>query len=752
MPIWRIAVFNDEDTVRGEGMLKLILGAIALASVPSSLAAQGLNGITVDQPIERGKCGIGKSGDARFMICRSGDGKLVNEGQIRETPPESKSVKAPPNTTQSPATPPKNLNEPAIVIPDTGTGSLRSQPPTQRRVEIVQDVTIDDLGLDETVQKIGDMNISGCAVFSKWRSDFNVEAWNRKAPESAIFAESEFRLPVFLSDERTKELFDVPFSQWSPNQRITVSNRASSCRSDANGLRYKLSNEAGAARYELSNGRTTPAAATRKANLARVAESHAVDTAIFVNNLDGWYRTLDQRKEITSRIEAAFEQLSKAPLEPRLLSSALAVTEQRGLVGFGGDFYHLRRFSPSEIKAYYDQFLAWRESAISAAVRPVVEAVAGAEATIAGLTRIRTAMDANAVFVTLRRLAPENEAVAKILRDISSISEKVQTEALNAFNAKVSAAPDTISGAYSIDASAYEMRLAKLPIPVADLANAEDKFFRILRSAFKRFSDEVASAEPSSYRDLTKLYSKFDASEFLNGRPGTPPSFDMNKVQSELNLIKKTLDAKLNALAVKFLADFTRDVSALPNDANGKQRLTELSEPVLKFFGNDFGGAYQKVVAAKSAAIDVAIEDAECLTTIKKAGLSSSDGSLTVPTLKGSAPISRFVCKLMKNGVAVTEFKAPNMMTRLFASEISFKVLEPNQLPARFVGKEVDINGQKILYISKRIEDVSNNVKDITLDDWRLIVAAVVAPEEIPGMLEMQRLNDFLNGVNTRRR
>jgi hypothetical protein len=710
-------------------------------------STQGLAGVTVDKPIARGECGVGVRGEDRFMICRGNDGRLVNEGLIKDAPATGAPAANAPTLRQAPAPSrpqaPAVQSAPAVARPQEPP----SQPqPQTRRVETVVEATIDDLPIDDTVQKIGAMQINGCAVFSKWRDGFSVDAWNRRDPVASIFSGSEFRIPAFLSDGKTRELFDVPYSEWTPNQRQAVENRATSCNQEAYTVRQKLDNEYHRALNEVRNGRASASIATRAMALLRIGQSHVESTDVFRSGLASWNRTFDNRKEMLAQIEMAFDELSKTPLTPNLLGNLIPVTEPRSLGNLNG-FRNLRLFSPEETKAMFDRFIAWRDDAIGKALQPVVAAVSAAPATLSGLAAVRAAADASPIYVTLQRIAPENAGFAKVAGDIKVLSDKVQEDATKAFNATVAAAPLTMAGAIAIEKSAVEIRQARLPVSPADWSAAEDKHATAIRAALSQVATEVRSFDANSYRDVPKLKARLDA--VFAGSPGRAPMtvFGSGKFERDFADAEKAINEKLTSLATRLLPEFTKDVTALPNTEDGRRRLEAMGKPVTEFFG-PVGGSFGKVIQAKNEAIGAAVKAETCRTTIKAAGISASDGARLVPTLKGTVPMSQFICGLIDEGSSVTEFKAPNMFTGLFASEISFKFTARNQLPLRIIGKEADVSGQKIVYMDRIVEDVSNKTTNLSSDEWREFVTRAATPEDAPGAAEMRRLNSELNRLH----
>lgn len=183
--------------------------------------------------------------------------------------------------------------------------------------------------------------------------------------------------------------------------------------------------------------------------------------------------------------------------------------------------------------------------------------------------------------------------------------------------------------------------------------------------------------------------------------------------------------------AAKLLAKFTKDGSFSPTYADDLQRIAELSGPTSKSVHNRSRNTNLKVATEESVAIDSTIKDSECLAAVKRAGLFSSDRSLLVPTLNGNAPMWRFICTLMKNGVTITEFSTSKKRTESFASVVSFKMLIPYQFPVIYVGEEIDLDGQKIIFMSKRVVETSNKEQVLSLNDWRLVVTSVIAYDKI---------------------
>jgi hypothetical protein len=609
---------------------------VHLSAEPAS--AQGLVGVTVDRPIARGECAVGVRGEDRFMICRGNDGRLVNEGLIKDAPaagaPAARTTNQGSTLAAPPAQAPEGQAAPAVVRPQSSPAQAQSEAaqsnqPQARRVETIVEATIEDLPIDDVVQKIGAMQINGCSVFSKWRDGFSDEAWNRRQPESELFAGSQFRIPVYMSDEKTRELFGVPYSEWSANQRQAVANRVLSCDQEASDLRRKLENEVRQAIYDTRNSRGSSAAATRKASLLRVAQSHLNSTSVFNHWLSSWNNSFDGRRNALAYIEAAFDDFSKASLSPNFLGRIVAVTEPRSLSDLGGGFYNIRAFSPEESKAFFERFVAWRNDAIFRALQPVANAVAAAPSNLTGLATVHTAADASPVYSTIRRIAPENTAFAKIAADIKALSDKVQDDAIKAFNATVASAPVTMAGAIAIEKVANEIKQAQLPVSASEWAAAEDKHTSIVRAVLNQIATEVKSFEAESYRDVIKLKARADAlaTGASTRRPMT--AFDPAKFELQLSEIEKIFEDKWMSIATKLLPEFTKDVIALPNTDEGRRKLEAMGKPMLEVFGPVNGG-YAKVIEAKSTAIDTAIKAELCRTTMGTIGISTSNGARLV--------------------------------------------------------------------------------------------------------------------------
>ncbi len=694
------------------------------------------------------------------MICRGNDGRLVNEGLIKDAPATGTPAAKTANQRSTPAAPPPQAPAgkaaPAVTRPQSPPAqaqreAAQSNQPQARRVETIIEATIDDLPIDDTVQKIGAMQINGCSVFSKWRDGFSDEAWNRRQPEAELYAGSQFRVPAYMSDEKTRELFGVPYSEWSPSQRQAVADRAWSCHREATGLRQSLAGEVRQALNDTRNNRASSTVATHKASLLRIAESHLASTNVFIMWLSSWNNILDGRRYTLAQIEAAFDDLSKASLNPNLLGRIVAVSEPRSLAYLGGGFHNIRDFSPEEAKAFFERFVVWRDDAIFRALQPVANAVAAAPSTLAGLATVRTAVDANVVYTTLRRLAPENAVFAKIAADITALSEKVQDDAVKTFNATVASAPVTMAGAIEIEKAADEIKQARLHISDSEWAAAEDKHANIVRAILNQVATEVKNFEAESYRDVIKLKARADALATGTSIRRPMTAFDPTKFELQVSETEKVIRDKWTSIASKLLPEFTKDATALPNTDEGRRKLEAMGKPMLEVFGPVNGG-YAKVIEAKSIAIDTAIKAELCRTTMGTIGISTSNGARLVPTLRGTVPMSQLICGLVDRGAIVSEFKAPNMVTGLFASEISFKLTEANQLPLRLIGKEADANGQKVVYMTRMVEEVSNRSIDLSTDRWREIVTIVAAPDDLPGAAELKRLRSMWEGFGPNRR